>query len=225
MPAGGTDDAPHHRVFTPWVERCARPCDAPVMMPVLILAAGQSARMRGADKLLQMVHGQPLLRHVTQQACATSNDVYVALPDPPGGRLTALDGLKVTPLITPDAAEGMSGTLRSTVAQLPASTAFMVVLSDLPDLTADDLKALQQAYHAHPDHVIWRGATSNGRPGHPIIFDASLRPQFAHLHGDGGGETLVNPLRDRTHLTRIGDRARRDLDTPEDWAAWRSVQQ
>jgi len=33
------------------------------MIPVLILAAGASSRMRGRDKLMEDVHGQPLLRH------------------------------------------------------------------------------------------------------------------------------------------------------------------
>ena len=32
------------------------------MIPILILAAGASRRMRGQDKLLQVVDGMPLLR-------------------------------------------------------------------------------------------------------------------------------------------------------------------
>ncbi len=194
------------------------------MIPILILAAGRSARMQGTDKLLQMVHGTPLLRHITTEALAVSDDIYIALPENPAPRLAALDGLAVTPLITPEAAEGMSGTLRSAVAKLPDCPAFMMMLSDLPDLTSQDLSKILQARTDNPDHLIWRGATTAGQPGHPIIFDASLRPKFADLSGDGGGEPLVNPLRDQTHLTALGDRARRDLDTPADWATWRKRQ-
>ncbi len=195
------------------------------MIPILILAAGQSSRMMGKDKLLEMAHGQPLLRRVVSQACALSDAVYVALPEDAAARLAVLDGLPFTPLITPEAAEGMSGTMRSAVARLPDCPAFMMLLSDLPDITMDDLARIHDAFKNNPGHLIWRGATTAGKSGHPIIFDASLRPDFAKLQGDGGGETLVKPLRDRTHLTVIGDRARRDLDAPADWDAWRSVQQ
>ncbi|WP_372805911.1 NTP transferase domain-containing protein, partial [Loktanella salsilacus] len=48
------------------------------MIPILILAAGTSSRMRGADKLSMMVGGQPLLRRIAMQAAAVG-DTFVAL--------------------------------------------------------------------------------------------------------------------------------------------------
>ncbi len=192
-------------------------------IPILILAAGKSSRMRGTDKLAELVDGIPLLRAQAQKALAVSDQVFVALPDPAHSRATLLKDLPVTRLTVPQSAEGMSGTLREGVSLLPACTHFMVLLADLPELTHDDLQTLKDAVALHPGHLIWRGATADGAPGHPIIFAASLRPEFAKLGGDGGGESLVNPLRDRTCLIRLaGQRARRDLDTPEQWAAWRA---
>ena len=64
-----------------------------------------------------------------------------------------------------------------------------------------------------------------GKPGHPILFAASLRPRFATLSGDSGGQEVTVPLSTQTHIVRLpGNRARHDLDTPEDWAAYRSGQ-
>lgn len=193
------------------------------MIPILVLAAGASSRMGGRDKLLEPVAGQPLLRRIAGLACNVSDDVFLALHHNAADRLAVVDGLPLTPLLLPEAAEGMSGTLRAGVAALPDCPAFMVLLSDLPEITADDLRAVIAAREDAPDHLIWRGATTDGKPGHPILFDASLRPSFAGLTGDGGGETIVNPLKDKTYLVRFDtDRARLDLDTPEDWAAWRA---
>lgn len=193
------------------------------MIPILILAGGASSRMMGRDKLLETIGGQPLLRLLAERATDTGHSVFVALRPDDVTRAAVLDGLHVTPIVTPAAAEGMSGTMREAVAALPDCPAFMLLLADLPDITTSDMQTILAARIAQPDHVIWRGATTTGKPGHPIVFDASLRPQFAKLSGDGGGETLVQPLRDRTHLTRFDtDRARLDLDTPADWAAWRA---
>ncbi|WP_342075532.1 nucleotidyltransferase family protein [Yoonia sp. SS1-5] len=193
------------------------------MIPILILAGGGSTRMGGRDKLMEDVGGQPLLRQHARQALALGGPVFVALPAADHPRAAALAGLDVQVLAVADAAEGMSGTMRGAVAMLPKCEAFMMVLADLVAIDASDLRRIDQARTDNPDFVIWRGATADGKSGHPIIFDASLRPEFAKLHGDGGGEALVNPRKAQTHLTPLkGRRARLDLDTPQDWDDWRA---
>jgi CTP:molybdopterin cytidylyltransferase MocA len=193
------------------------------MIPILILAAGQSTRMRGTDKLLEDVGGIPLLRKQVEMALKVSPNVFVALHHNAAARQAALDNLPATPIRVEEAAEGMSGTMRGAVRRLPEGQGFMMMLGDLVALDAADLHAILGAYENQPDHLIWRGATANGKAGHPIIFDASLRPAFEKLRGDGGGEALVKPLCARTCLVPLpGERARLDLDTPEQWAAWRA---
>lgn len=118
--------------------------------PILILAAGQSARMRGADKLAEKVAGEPLLHRITRMARSVSPQVFVALPSADHPRRGLIAGLDVTALILPDAAEGMSGTLRAGVAALPDCRRFMVLLADLPALEAADLDLVLQAPPLHP---------------------------------------------------------------------------
>ena len=55
---------------------------------------------------------------------------------------------------------------------------------------------------------------------------AALFDQLKHLRGDDGGRAVVRAAADRMQLVPLpGQRARRDLDTPEDWAAWRAEQE
>ncbi len=193
------------------------------VLPILILAAGQSSRMRGADKLLLPIDGIPLLRRQVLLALGFCDYVLVALP--PGDTLRAgtIRDLDVSILVVASAAEGMSATLRDGVAALPDCQRFMVLPGDLATIEPTDLRAVARAADAFADALIWRGATSDGKPGHPIVFDAELRPRFASLEGDTGGEAIVRPLIHRTHLVRLpGRHARHDLDTPEDWAAFRA---
>ncbi len=190
--------------------------------PILILAAGQSSRMRGRDKLLEPVDGVPQLRRLAIECLSQSDAVFVALPRPDHPRASVLQDLNVTIQSVPDAAEGMSGTLRGAVRQLPKCDRFMLVLGDLVEVDRTAIAAVMKAVTPGTD-VIWRGATQDGKPGHPIVFDASLRPEFDKLAGDGGAETLVNPLRHRTVLVPLPSGiARLDLDTPEEWTDWRS---
>jgi len=191
-------------------------------LPVLLLAAGASSRMRGRDKLLEEVDGQPLLRRQARLAQGVG-PVIVALPPAPHPRYTALMGLDVTALPVADAAEGMGASLRAAFAALPAQTpAVMVMLADMPELQAEDLARLAEAVDTGDDTLIWRATTQGGAPGHPIVFAAALFEQLTQLTGDDGGRTVVQSAAGRVRLIPLpGDRARLDLDTPEDWAAWR----
>ncbi|CAN0587772.1 unnamed protein product, partial [Ectocarpus sp. 12 AP-2014] len=100
---------------------------------ILLLAAGASRRMRGRDKLLQEVDGQPLIARAAEIALATGAQVVVTLPPPPHPRYAALAGLDVRTIPVPDAGEGMGASIRTGIAALPPATpAAMILLADLP---------------------------------------------------------------------------------------------
>ena len=191
------------------------------MIPILILAAGQSTRMLGRDKLLEQIDGIPLLRSRALAAVAVSAQVFVTLPDLADARAHArarvVADLPVSLIPVPDAASGMAASLRTGVAALPECDHFMVFLADLPEITPTDLVTLIE--NIDPDHQIFRGTSAKGTPGHPIIFHSSLRPFFANLTGDNGGKDII-----ATHPTKLialpEDHATADLDTPEDWTDW-----
>jgi len=192
------------------------------MTPIMILAAGKSSRMRGRDKMLELVGGKPLLLHIAEQALGTGQPVFVVLPGPESKRYEILKDAQVICLDVPDSAEGLGGTMRGGVKRLPPCDAFMLTLADLPELETSDFNAIFAEQRHAPDHLIWRGATNDGKPGHPILFDASLRPRFQELKGDEGGSPLVRTLQDQTKLVPLPDRrALLDLDTPEEWSTWR----
>jgi molybdenum cofactor cytidylyltransferase len=193
-------------------------------IPIILLAAGQSSRMGGRDKLLEIVDGMPLLRRQALTALAAkAGPVFVTLPAGPHPRYEVIDDLDVTVIPVPDAAEGMNASLRRGVAALPPdATAAMLLLADLPDLTTEDLITCLRTVDLASNMSIWRGTTEDGKPGHPIIFAAKHFAAFAKLTGDSGGRDIVAAAQHQTQLIPLpGQHARRDLDTPQAWEAWR----
>ena len=191
---------------------------------ILLPAAGASSRMRGRDKLLEDVDGCPLLRLQAKRALAACPLVFVALPPPPHPRYLALDGLDLLALAVPEHVEGLGGTLRGAVGQLPPGIdRLLLLLPDLADISDSDIREVLAAADAYPDALVWRAATPDGQPGHPVVFDKSLLPAFAGLSGDTGGSPVIGRAGDRVFLHRLaGGQALQDLDTPEQWAEWRS---
>lgn len=194
------------------------------MMPILILAAGAASRMRGRDKLLEHVDGRPLLARQIAMAQDVSNDVRVALPPVPHPRhrIVAKSGARIVSVA--DADEGIGASLSAIFGTLSDESHAILLLGDLPDIAEDDLRKVQAAIDSHPDALIWRGATEDGRGGHPIIIENALFPAFSKLSGDRTGRDIIKRTGHRVHLVPLpGTRARLDLDTPEDWAAWRAA--
>ena len=65
-------------------------------LTILIPAAGNASRMRGGDKLLETVRGQPMLRHQARLALIVTAHVLITLRDPDPARTAALHDLPVT---------------------------------------------------------------------------------------------------------------------------------
>ena len=180
--------------------------------------------MRGGDKLLEQVAGQPLLRVMLERAVAAAEgSVLCALPGPDHPRSACLGGLTVTPVFVSDAAEGMGASIRAGAAALPAdASAVMILPADMPELTADDLRAMLTAHKDAPDAIL-RAVDRDGIQGHPVIFPADLFPALGTCHGDTGARDVLRSHSDRIMTVSLPDRhATIDLDTPEDWAAWRA---
>ncbi|OZB13387.1 MAG: hypothetical protein B7X55_13005, partial [Rhodobacterales bacterium 34-62-10] len=96
---------------------------------ILILAAGASSRMRGGDKLLEEVAGQPLLRVMLERALAVAQGpVVCTLPGPDHPRSSCLAGLSVTSVFVLDAAEGMVASIRGGVTALPQGWGAVMIL-------------------------------------------------------------------------------------------------
>ncbi|WP_299356318.1 nucleotidyltransferase family protein [uncultured Shimia sp.] len=196
------------------------------MLSILLLAAGSSSRMRGADKLMQDVDGNPLIRTMATRALDTGCPVRVTLPDAAHPRAKALADLDVTQAIVPDADMGMAHSIRAGVSALPATvTAVMILPADMPDLTASDLMKMHQAFTAAPEGALLRGVTSDNHAGHPVIFPQECFEALSQISGDQGARSVVKEFAGPVvHVPLPDHHALTDLDTPEDWAHWRNCQ-
>jgi CTP:molybdopterin cytidylyltransferase MocA len=192
---------------------------------ILILAAGASARMQGSDKLLEDIAGQPLLRDRALAALSTGATVLAALPpqDAAPARWAALDGLKITLITVSHPQNGMSASLRAGLAALHASVpGLMVLLADMPEISGSDLTALLDRFDGE---AILRGASSDGKPGHPVLFPRRDFAALARLGGDQGARDVLKTEADRVRLIPLpAAHALTDLDTQADWARWRALQ-
>jgi CTP:molybdopterin cytidylyltransferase MocA len=187
---------------------------------ILLLAAGRATRMRGADKLMEDVGGTPLLRLMADRA-VKAGPTRVVLGAGQDARRALLEGLDLE-IVEVAADQGMAASMVAGSAGVKGP--LLVALADMPEITANDLYLLI-GLNAHAPKAILRAATPEGEAGHPVLFPADLVKELARLTGDTGAKPVLERHAKRVHLVPLKDnRALVDLDTPEDWAAWRRKQ-
>jgi molybdenum cofactor cytidylyltransferase len=142
--------------------------DAPVQpkVEVLLLAAGSSRRMRGRDKLLEIVDGEPLLRRTASAALQGRADrVHVVMQPENADRDAALEGLDVNRIASPEWQEGMAASIRAGMAGLSEDCdAVIIALADMPEVTATHLDRLAAAYDVGEAREICRAVAADGTP-------------------------------------------------------------
>ncbi|AZQ66118.1 nucleotidyltransferase family protein [Silicimonas algicola] len=193
------------------------------MSPLVVIpAAGASARMRGGDKLLETIEGEALLRRQAVAATATGCAVAVTLPPGPSARRACLGDVPVAIVDVPDHKEGMSASLRRAAGLLVDGQALAVLLPDVPGIGAGELIEVLQRFRSFDgDRVVRGGTVLDARPGTPLFLPHRVARRFLDLAGDDGGRQAL--AGEAVEFVRFpDDRAVRDLDTPEDWAAWRA---
>ncbi len=190
---------------------------------VVVLAAGVSSRMRGADKLLEKVGGVPLLRRLLDEGHKSQADgVYVVLPKAGfEARREWVRGENVIENAQSD--EGMAASIRVAVQALAQEyEGIIFVLGDMPEIDAGHLDRLIAAYSAADGREIVRAASRDGVAGHPVLFGRRFFEPLLQIEGDAGAKGLIGSAREFLEIVRFEDDAPIvDLDTREAWENWR----
>lgn len=179
--------------------------------------------MRGADKLTQMLRNAPLLEDRARMFLASRLEaVIVVLPHDRPARLAAVEGLAVKCVFNHEAENGMASSIQAGLAAV-RSRAALIMPADMPDVTSEDIDTMLAA-HADAEQMILRATNADGVAGSPVIFPADCFGALQALQGDASGRHVIKAQAERVALHALpGAHATTDLDTPEDWAAWRAL--
>lgn len=203
------------------------PSDLTVLkIAALILAAGQSRRMGGTNKLLELIDGVPLIRRMVEAALASDADPAVVVTGHQADEISqALEGLSVTAVHNPDYADGLSASLRCGLAALPENVAGAVVcLGDMPAISAHHINALIEGFAPQAGRAIGV-PVHKGKRGNPVLWARRFFPAMTEVLGDVGARHLIGDHGELVYEVEFGDTAiLTDLDTPEEWSQYRASQ-
>jgi molybdenum cofactor cytidylyltransferase len=183
----------------------------------IVLAAGRSTRMGGPNKLLVEVGGRPLVRIAVEQALASRGRPVIVVTGHERDRVeAALKGLAVTFVHNPEFARGLSTSLKTGLAAVPADTGGAIVcLGDMPQVDAALIDRLIDAFDPKNGRLIVV-PTTEGKRGNPVVWSRRFFPELEALEGDVGARHLIAGYQEAVVEVAVsGAAALVDIDTPD----------
>ena len=188
------------------------------MVGAVLLASGAGRRF-GSNKLLARVEGVPLYRRA-MAALSPAPFGRMAVCSPYPEILSAGAEYGFLPLPNPDAAEGISASIRLGLAHMGGMDGVLFAVCDQPFLTTQSLIRLINAFEESKNAVC--ALSWGGRRGNPVLFPADLFGELAALTGDTGGSAVIRRHPERLRLVEAASpRELADVDVPEELPAQR----
>jgi molybdenum cofactor cytidylyltransferase len=185
----------------------------------IVLAAGESRRMQGVNKLTLPVDGVPLLRHtVTTLLDSVLDEIVVVTAHGQDTARSLLGDLPVRTVGNERYAEGqMSSVYCGMQALNGPCTGVMICLSDQPLLQVADINRLVHAFlHRCPTTVLV--PTWQGRRGNPVVLAWEHREAILDGARNLGCKHLIEKHPELvTPLAMDNDHVVFDIDTPGDY--------
>lgn len=192
-------------------------------MTAIVLAAGQSRRM-GQSKLLLPWRDTTVLETTLDHVISAELTPFLVT----GAYRPQIEAiahkLNIATVHNPAFATGeMLSSVQAGLHEIDGTCdAFMVVLGDMPMVSAEILRSLTTQFNQSDASIV--APTFDGRQGHPVIFGRKHIPALLALKGERGDTPRKVIRANRSELLHVpiaSNTILADLDTPETYQHWR----
>lgn len=179
------------------------------------LAAGDSSRMKGQNKLMLKVDGETFVHKTLKEIRKAELYQNIIVTGFEEERIrNELQDLSPLFVHNPDFESGMHGSIKKGV-NVFSGDAFFICLSDMPYFDSEVLNLLKSKYSAGKIFV----PVFEGKRGHPVLFSSAFVPEIMQEpDGDYGLSYLLKRHSDKVVEVPVSSRnILVDVDSPEDF--------
>ncbi len=189
------------------------------MISAILLAAGQSKRMVGENKLAKKIQGVPLIKHSVKNILASSVDELIIVL---GYQKEIIEKLidknnKIKCVFNKDFESGMASSIKTGIDNLSDKTeAFFICLGDMPMVNHDIYNQLIKS----KDNKEIIVPTYKGQQGNPVLFDKSMKETVMNITGDVGAKKILELNKDKILNLEINDQSiTKGFNTQDDFSS------
>jgi len=189
------------------------------VIKAILLAAGQSKRLKSENKLIKLYKKKPLINHSLNALHKSKvNKIIVVL----GHQKKELQKIikknnKNIFTYNKEYKKGMASSIKAGLRKLnKKDKGFIIVQSDMPFIKSSDINKIFNSIKSkkYLVHVL----KYRNRVGNPIGFDISTMKKFKRIKGDVGAKFMVKRLKKETKFIRINNlKSFKDFDKVSDF--------
>ena len=189
------------------------------MIKAILLAAGQSKRLKSENKLIKLYKKKPLINHSLNALHKSKvNKVIVVL----GHQKKDLQKIikknnKNIFTYNKEYKKGMASSIKVGLTKVnKKDKGFIIVQSDMPFIKSSDINKIYTSIKSkkYLVHVL----KYKNRVGNPIGFDISTMKKFKRIKGDVGAKFMVKRLKKETRFIKINNlKSFKDFDKVSDF--------
>ena len=189
------------------------------MISAILLAAGQSKRMNGENKLTKEIQGIPLIKHSIKNILSSSiNELIIVL----GHQKEIIEKLidkneKIKFVFNKAFESGMASSIKAGLNHLSEDTeAFFICLGDMPMVNKDIFNLLIKSKNNREIIV----PTYKNKQGNPILFPKLMKKKIMTIEGDVGAKKILELNKDKIINIETNDQSiAKNFNTLDDFSS------
>ena len=189
------------------------------MIKAILLAAGQSKRLKSENKLIKLYKKKPLINHSLNALHKSKvNKIIVVL----GHQKKELQKIikknnKNIFTYNKEYKKGMASSIKAGLRKLnKKDKGFIIVQSDMPFIKSSDINKIYNSIKSKK-YLVYVLKYRN-RVGNPIGFDISIMKKFERIKGDFGAKFMVKRLKKETKFIKVNNiKSFKDFDKVSDF--------
>ena len=186
------------------------------MISAILLAAGQSSRMNGVNKLCKKIDGIPLIQHSTKNILNSSINELIIVVGYEKEKIENIIGVnkRIRFVYNKDFVKGMSSSIKIGLSHISKkSEAFFICLGDMPKINQSIYNKLIKSrcnynkkinYKYKKDIII---PVYDGVKGNPILFSSLMKNQIMSIQGDHGAKSIIDANKEKVLNVKINSKS------------------
>ena len=178
------------------------------MITAILLAAGQSKRLRGENKLTKLFKGKPLINNILFSLIKSKvNKIIIVLGfEHLKIKTKLLKSKKINFVINKNYKKGMSSSIKTGLKKLSKnSQGFLIVLGDMPNITQTTINKICLSITRSDKEIIL--PKFKNKTGNPIGFKQSMIKNIYKIKGDRGAKDMIKKNNKKIKFLNINSKS------------------
>ena len=174
------------------------------VISAILLAAGQSKRIRGENKLLKKYKGKILINHILKSLIKSKVNKIIVVLGHENRKIkkVTLKSKKITFLINSNYTKGISSSIKCGLKKISKKNeGFLIAHADMPLVSKTLLNALCSALKNKNEEIFI--PVYKKRIGNPLAFKYSMIKSLKRIKGDRGAKKLIRSNKSKIKLMKM----------------------